>query len=691
MLLALSCRKEAPQLPVQQTPAQLVKLELCCEPLDMELRSSVDEEALTRISNANYYLFSGGKLVEQRYFESAADFIVPLSSEGPFNLYILVNVGPRPISASTRESSLAEVLDIDYGGADSYRSTIASYGFPMAGIIEGFDEDSGGRFPVKRLVHTLMVKASKAGLEGTEIEFTGVNIRQAARDVRPFSSGSKASAVIDGADGASLESADMEALNRGETVLLYMLENMRGELIPGNSDWKRKVPSAMISDSDLATYLEISARVQTPSALYENVIYRCYLGTSASDFNVRRSSYTLLDQHFVNRLVESETWRIEPGAAQLTGRVEFQYPGEDAGVLSPSGVTASQPFYLASGFVQNLFVYRSNPGIRYRISSDDPRDLLDFTIVPYDSMHDLVQIRPKRLLLPTTVPAPGDAGGYSFFYGPSSLEEDTAPVQISLTSEDGLLSAGIKCYLLQERCQVIFYYRGYSMPPSLPSTEHDGKSYLRMFMWNPMQLEYDLEISGTVYGAVTYLPSWAGSWQVATGTSQFYNSVHGSPTLLRTGMEGIPLDFVKGYREGTYWSSIEESCMALSKALRVNHNHALGQTWVRWGIPRRVELDINFIPGTFRSGQRGLRYDGDWDLDALQSIMIFRNKPESGVPTLQFACPAASQDGGNRLMTFSSRNDGDWTAWGWEEEGNRVYLRINGNRDWNVSNRIMGL
>ncbi len=295
-----------------------VPVSLSCELLDTEkdnpgTRSQHDVSSLRKISNAGYYLFRNGAYVGQQYFDNIDDFIINLpSSTDKYNVYILANAGEIKIPESTSESQIGSAVHLDYKSRSNYFSTIQTYGFPMATALKDFTASTGGDIELRRLVHTLYVKVDTDDLVTTQIDFKSLNIRNAARDVFPFASGgSKARYVMDG-DAANLDADEMEAINNGEEVTLFLLENMRGELFPGNTDWKRKTPKYMSSDTeqDYCSYIEMECGANTVSTTYENVIYRAYVGRTAADCNVERHVYSHLNNNFVNNAIVDEDWRI---------------------------------------------------------------------------------------------------------------------------------------------------------------------------------------------------------------------------------------------------------------------------------------------------------------------------------------------------------------------------------------------
>ncbi len=136
----LACTKKEAAMPGDD--AASIPVSLFCAPLDTETgdtRTTHPASALTRVTNANYYLFLNGSLVGQDYFEDASQFAVTLpSSTEKYTLYLLANVGRVTVPSSTKMSDMGTAVHVDYGSRANYFSTIQSDGFPMAYTVGNF-------------------------------------------------------------------------------------------------------------------------------------------------------------------------------------------------------------------------------------------------------------------------------------------------------------------------------------------------------------------------------------------------------------------------------------------------------------------------------------------------------------------------------------------------------------------------
>ncbi len=505
----LSCTED----PVPVKDGIRIPVSLSCEPLDTmpppSSRSSHPDAAPTMISNVNYYLFRNGVLEGQEYFENAGNISVALpDKDASYNLYLLTNVGERRISDSTKEDDMDEKVHIDYYSRENYFSTISSCGFPMAGIIKGFSSESGTEHTVRRLTHTLYVKMNTSGLNTTKMEFTGIKIRQAPRDVFPFAAESRAQYVMEG-DAADLSGGDIERLNAGETVTLYLLENMRGNLIPGNTSWKNKVPERISPESEksLASYIEFTARAETITATYGNNIYRAYLGSGPSDFNVRRSTSFIMTNSFTNDMIVNEDWRIEGDTPSITAQLAFvdtRYTKETSAYPDDTGDNQYRPFrkisafYTMNGFTSVYYIYRSDPRIEYTLS-------MEATNAESMDCSSHVTYRTKRiddnftsLIVDTTYPVETDSW---FMTGNPSYSAGKS-VTFKIRSADGVIEDSLICKVLTYPSELNFRYEGVSETEA----SNDG-GQLKMYFCNPLGLRIEVDIKGTVKGYLTYKPN----------------------------------------------------------------------------------------------------------------------------------------------------------------------------------------
>lgn len=302
-----------------------VEMELPCHAADS--RSSFTDGNLNRITDLNIFLYHNGVLLKDhcRYYTDMSSLMLsfPVDKNG-FNIYMLGNVGK--MEAPEDESEIGKLCHV----AESY-DDFRSNGFPVANIFPDYMKGTLALFKLKRLVGqydiTLMPSAHEA-----EYVVKDVRLMNCALDVYPFGYEVKAScftpSAIYGEDatGDCLTADDIYKLNQGETVSLCFVENLQGELLPDNTDRKKKIPSCLEMMkpglSRCCTYIEITADINTRSAKYKDAKYRFYLGQNeTTDFSIRRNTLYDVTLDFTQNMVNEQEWRIEAAAPQVNALV----------------------------------------------------------------------------------------------------------------------------------------------------------------------------------------------------------------------------------------------------------------------------------------------------------------------------------------------------------------------------------
>lgn len=286
-------------------------------------KSSFTHEDVSRITDLNVFIYHEGCLLEKysRYYTdlSSVKLTLPYDKDG-FNIYMVGNVGR--IDAPEDEADVCRLRHV-IGSYDEFRVK----GVPVANVFPDHIKGSLAHFRLRRLVGQYDV-SMKTSASTAEYYVKDVRLLNCALDVFPFSSDSKAtvfagSAVYGQAAGGDvLTSEDIAKLNAGETVSLYFVENMQGELLPGNTDRRKKIPSILDNiDKGLAgkcTYLEVTADITTSAAEYTDGKYRFYLGQNeTTDFSIRRNTLYDVTLDFTQNMVYEQEWRIEVGEPEV--------------------------------------------------------------------------------------------------------------------------------------------------------------------------------------------------------------------------------------------------------------------------------------------------------------------------------------------------------------------------------------
>lgn len=107
---------------------------------------------------------------------------------------------------------------------------------------------------------------------------------------------------------------DLNALNRGQSISLYAFENLQGDLLPGNTDPWKKVPSRIPGAADRCSYIEVDCSYDSGEMSSDDITYRMYLGkNTTTNFDVCRNTvYQLTLVPTENEIYGSRgSWKIE--------------------------------------------------------------------------------------------------------------------------------------------------------------------------------------------------------------------------------------------------------------------------------------------------------------------------------------------------------------------------------------------
>jgi len=279
-------------------------------------RSIFPEDDMWVINDMNIFVYHQGVLLEKycRYLEdlSEVQMTFPGGKDG-FNIYMVGNVGK--LNAPESEDELADFSHV----LDSY-DDFAVRGVPVANAFKGYLKGSQERFLVKRMVGQYNLRMCQSSEEAVYV-VKNVKMMNCALDIYPFGTDKRASVFV--GEGDMLTEDDIETLNAGETVELFFVENLQGELLPDNTDPKLKVPSSLSEDiADRCTYIEVTVDVTTPMARYTDGKYRFYLGQNqTSDFSIKRNTVYSALLNFTQNMIMEEDWRIEVNKPEVAGIV----------------------------------------------------------------------------------------------------------------------------------------------------------------------------------------------------------------------------------------------------------------------------------------------------------------------------------------------------------------------------------
>ena len=253
--------------------------------------------------------YSEGVLIADSVFSCSDSIYLKLEKGRIYDFYALANVEDflPPVSEDKLYSS---ALSVNPTGCreDS---------FPMSWSVTGcaVSGDSPIEMSFERLAAKVVLNVDSQ-VEGLEI--VSAVLKQVPLSVKPFAPGGNKAEPGSVADGDYATDNDLVCLNNGESVSLYMPENMQGTLLESNHDPMMKVLEEGSEAAEVCSYLEVKCRFAEGFSKEGEVCYRMYLGTNnVSNFDVERNrvisvSLTLTEAGISIR----DSWKIDAGAVQ---------------------------------------------------------------------------------------------------------------------------------------------------------------------------------------------------------------------------------------------------------------------------------------------------------------------------------------------------------------------------------------
>ena len=280
-LLLISCTVENGSGPVRST--------FCLSPLILTKTPDPDP---VLISDYNILIYNGCGVLEESVFfpereaEAVKTYRTTLLSGGTYTVLAAANLG-YALGELTLEAALGFRHHLAY--PDEY-----SHGIPMSAVVEGVPSGEVVQIRLERLMAEIDISLDRSMLD-PDVQLTPVEVRIGmCPQWASLFSPSTAENFFPG--GFVRSGRDLDGLNRGERLRLYMLENLSGDR-----------PSS---------YIEMKSAYHGPgghSKPGEYLVYRFYLGSEGS-FDIGRN--TLLS--FVVRpvgdgLSSEDGWRVDRG------------------------------------------------------------------------------------------------------------------------------------------------------------------------------------------------------------------------------------------------------------------------------------------------------------------------------------------------------------------------------------------
>ena len=234
-----------------------------------------------KVKSLKIFAYSDGVLDAEEYFTSFTDMSMRLEMGKTYDFYALANVGD--VEVPLLESEVSNLACSLSWGSDYVDS------FPMSWCMKGRRVVSGSsvNISLSRLVAkiTLDVECGNTGLH-----VSSVALKQVPMKVRPFAETGSRVSEGEVSCGDHSSDADVRSLNEGGVACFYMLENMQGTLLPGNTDPMLKVPGRLPAKADVCTYIEVECAFDEGDDREGSVSYRMYLGKdNVSNFDVARN------------------------------------------------------------------------------------------------------------------------------------------------------------------------------------------------------------------------------------------------------------------------------------------------------------------------------------------------------------------------------------------------------------------
>ncbi len=308
-----------------------------------------------------------------------ADLTLPVGRT--YEVLVLANAGDitPPATLTEAVASLSYVSD----GIPGWNR----HGIPMCGRTRVTVTPNLGeiRVELSRLVAKLTLTVDTSELRHGSIEFSSISVRQMNR-VCPFFSNGVASSYGGVCDGDLATGADLAGINsdgRGVfSVDFFLMENLQGELLEGNTDPDSKTPEmvrAAGGDPDLCTYLEVLGRYSGSSGQLtgEPLTARFFLGSDAvSDFSLMRNHSYSVSLSITDEGCLRTDWKLD-GNLEDNRRLQFETssatlsPGasETARLSTNLSYSAGDYSYSVSGNTENFTVTPSGGATSFAVSA----------------------------------------------------------------------------------------------------------------------------------------------------------------------------------------------------------------------------------------------------------------------------------------------------------------------------------
>ncbi|MCR5326242.1 MAG: DUF4906 domain-containing protein [Bacteroidales bacterium] len=222
-----------------------------------------------------------------------------------------------------------------------------TYGIPMSGQVRVTVTPYLSEIEIQltRLVAKVKLSIHTSGLEHGTIDFTSIRVRQMNGSCPFFDEGRAASSggTIDGDLASDSELSGINANRNGYTSTFYLLENLQGDILPGNNNPDMKTPESVLAaggNPDTCSYIEILGRYSDTSGNLTGtpLTARLFLGDDpCSNFDIRRNMQYDIDLTITDEGCLRTDWKID---GNLDDRRKLQFTASGSTVAPSSSATA---------------------------------------------------------------------------------------------------------------------------------------------------------------------------------------------------------------------------------------------------------------------------------------------------------------------------------------------------------------
>ena len=253
----------------------------------------------TALEDVYVYLYYDGKLLKRLELGSGMESSTELTVGKNYTWYAVANIPDVGLEAAEEELK-SKHINVTPGEPEENFPMTASGNFTMTGM------NCTVNIHLERLYSKVRFSMDREILP--EMKITSVCIKQASTSAALFSE----SAAMAVADGDAASESELEMLNSGGEIELFLPENCQGVLLPSNHDSWDKTPESIPEKAHLCSYMEVKGELNGSQHMFGDVTYRFYLGQDAvSDFNVIRNTDCKVKLKVSREALDTPAWQVE--------------------------------------------------------------------------------------------------------------------------------------------------------------------------------------------------------------------------------------------------------------------------------------------------------------------------------------------------------------------------------------------